>query len=225
MPLDENTRSEVLALFPVLNRLPASVLRQIFEKGHIGERPAGEVLMRQNNECMFMPLVLSGVLRVYKLSATGREISLYRTGPGETCLISVACHLRGEIFPVNVEVEEDVRMLQIPTALYESQIADVPAWKDFIINTLYDRLLESLQVIEEVAFSRVDHRLAQWLLEQSRGRVSSVYATHEGIATELGSAREVISRILGQFRDAGAVNLARGRIRVEKPDYLRAMIN
>jgi CRP/FNR family transcriptional regulator len=154
-----------------------------------------------------------------------REISLYRTGPGETCLISVACHLRGEIFPVNVEVEEDVRMFQIPTAVYQSLMADLPEWKDFIINTLYDRLLESLQVIEEVAFSRVDHRLAQWLLEQSRGKVSSVYATHEGIATELGSAREVISRILGQFRDAGAVHLARGRIRVEKPDYLRAMIN
>lgn len=225
MPKDDQISREVLELFPVLTRLPDSVLEVIFQRGRVSERPAGEILMRQNNECMFMPLVLSGVLRVYKLSATGREISLYRTGPGETCLISVACHIRGEIFPVNVEVEEDVRMFQIPTAVYQSMMADLPEWKDFIINTLYDRLLESLQVIEEVAFSRVDHRLAQWLLEQSRGRVSSVYATHEGIATELGSAREVISRILGQFRDAGAVNLARGRIRVEKPDYLRAMIN
>ncbi len=216
---------EVLRLFPVLNRLPGSMRDTIFQIGRVVERPAGDMLMRQNNQCMFMPLVLSGSLRVYKVSSTGREISLYRTGPGETCLISVACHLRGEIFPVNVEVEEDVRMFQSPTAVYQSVLANHPDWKDFIINTLYDRLLESLQVIEEVAFSRVDHRLAQWLLDQSHGRASSVYATHEGIATELGSAREVISRILGQFRDAGAVNLARGRIRVENPDFLRSMIS
>ena len=225
MAKESDILQEVLRLFPVLSKLPVSTREIIFSQGRVVERPAGDMLMKQNNQCMFMPLVLSGSLRVYKVSASGREISLYRTGPGETCLISVACHLRGENFPVNVEVEEDVRMFQIPTGVYQSVLEEHPAWKDFIIETLYSRLLESLEVIEEVAFSRVDHRLAQWLLDQSRGHVSSVYATHEGIATELGSAREVISRILGQFRDAGAVHLSRGRIRVENPDFLKSMVN
>ncbi len=225
MANDPATIQEVTRLFPVLAHLPDAVKEVVFHHGRVVERPAGDMLMRQNNQCMFMPLVLTGSLRVYKVSSSGREISLYRTGPGETCLISVACHLRGEPFPANVEVEDDVRMFQIPTAVYLSELAPRPEWKDFIISTLYDRLLESLQVIEEVAFSRVDHRLAQWLLDQSRGKASSVYATHEGIATELGSAREVISRILGQFRDAGAVRLSRGRIRVEDPEFLKTMIH
>ena len=224
MPNDVAVIKEVTDLFPVFSQLPDEARKTIFQYGRVVDRPAGDMLMRQNNQCMFMPLVLSGCLRVYKVSASGREISLYRTGPGETCLISVACHLRGESFPVNVDVEEDVRMFQIPTAVYQNVLASHPAWKDFIIGTLYDRLIESLQVIEEVAFSRVDHRLAQWLLDQSKGHPSSVYATHEGIAIELGSAREVISRILGQFRDAGAVKLTRGRVRVENPEYLKTLL-
>lgn len=211
---------EVLSAFPVLGAFDAAQLKTILESGTFSEESAGYVLQRENEKCVYVPLVLSGNLRIYKLSRTGRELTLFRTGPGEICIMSVACQLGSKDFPAAVEVERDVRMFLIPMAVYKALVEPNPGWKDYLIQSLYDRLSEALQVIEEVTFSRVDHRLADWLLEHCRGNPCSIYATHEQIAVELGSAREVVSRILGEFRDNGAVALSRGRIQVTDPAYL-----
>src|SRR5690554_5547116 len=104
--------------FPIITRLNQDQRKLLYMQGQMVDLPASQMLMQQNQQCQFIPLVLSGVLRVYKLSANGREMTLFRTGAGETCLVSIACQLRKEEFPALAQVEEDARIFMLPMYLY-----------------------------------------------------------------------------------------------------------
>ncbi|MFZ5975276.1 MAG: Crp/Fnr family transcriptional regulator [Bacillota bacterium] len=210
-----DTLASLLSLFPVLKTLDEQALEELMREGSLVKRPAGAILMRQGETCPHVPLVLSGVLRVYKLSPGGREMTLYRAVAGDTCLVSVACKLTGEDFPAIAQVEEDAELFFIPTGMFQKHLDRHLPWKDFVILTLYKRLAESLQVLESVTFDRVDRRLAAWLLNLSEEEKSAtLHVTHEQIAAELGSAREVISRMLGEMRHQGWLELGRKRIKI-----------
>ena len=210
-----DTLSSLLSHFPVLKTLEANALDELIREGSLAKRAAGTILMGQGEPCPHVPLVLSGVLRVYKLSAGGREMTLYRAVAGDTCLVSVACKLTGEDFPAIAQVEEDAELFFIPTRVFQKHLDTHLPWKDFVILTLYKRLAESLQVLESVTFDRVDRRLAAWLLNLSEAEKSAtLHVTHEQIAVELGSAREVVSRMLGEMRHQGWLELGRKRIRI-----------
>lgn len=207
--------SSLLSLFPVLKTLESNALDELMREGKLVKRPAGTIMMAQGKPCPNVPLVLSGVLRVYKLSAGGREVTLYRAVAGDACLVSVACKLTGGDFPAIPEVEEDAELFCIPNRVFQKYLDKHLPWKDFVILTLYKRLSESLQVLESVTFNRVDRRLASWLLNFSEAENSAtLHVTHEQIAVELGSAREVISRMLGEMRHQGWLELGRKRIKI-----------
>jgi CRP/FNR family transcriptional regulator len=210
-----DTLSSLLSLFPVLKTLDHNALQELIREGSLVKRTAGTILMRKGEPCPHVPLVLSGVLRVYKLSPGGREMTLYRAAPGDTCLVSVACKLTGEDFPAIAQVEEDAELFFIPGGVFQKYLDTHLPWKDFVILTLYKRLAESLQVLESVTFDRVDRRLAAWLVNHSEEEKSAtLHVTHEQIAVELGSAREVISRMLGEMRHQGWLELGRKRIKI-----------
>jgi len=171
-----------------------------------------------------VPLVLSGQLRVFKLAPNGREMTLFRTGPGETCLVSVACQISGDDFPALAQVETVARLFMIPIVLYEQLLAHKEFWKDFLILTLYRRLSETLSVLEAVAFERTDRRLVTWLLAKTGGGKGQIRTTHETISVELGTAREVVTRLLGDMRQKGLITLGRGRIIILKPDLLAELL-
>jgi CRP/FNR family transcriptional regulator len=208
-------------LFPVLLQLRDQDRRSILESGQIVDVPAGQMLMQQNQQCQFIPLVLSGQLRVFKLSPAGREMTLFRTGPGDTCLLSIACQLKGEEFPALAQVEEDARLFMLPVSVYHAILSPQPVWKDFLIVTLYGHLAAALTTLEAVAFDRTDRRLAGWLVAQMPAQGHTIRCTHEAIAVELGTAREVVSRLLGELKNQGAVSLGRGRIEILRPALLR----
>jgi CRP/FNR family transcriptional regulator len=211
-------------LFPVLAQLPAQDRSILFSAGQIIEVPEEQMLMQQRQQCQFVPFVISGILRIYKLSPNGREMTLYRTASGETCLASIACQLTGEEFPAMAQVEEAAVLFMVPAAVYHEIFDKQLAWKDFLINSMYSHLVETMQTLEAVAFDRTDNRLVQWLLEQTGNQKGTIRYTHEAIAVELGTAREVVSRLLGELKSQGAVQLGRGRIEVIDPVLLQHLI-
>lgn len=221
--LNQEDISQLDRLFPALTGLAPATRDEIFAAGQIIRLPAGQMLMQQNQQCRYVPLVLSGILRVFKVSAGGREITLFRTGPGDTCLVSIACQLRCEDFPALAEVEEEATLFMLPTASYHKLLDGQAAWKDFLVSTLYGHLLTSLEILEAVAFDRTDKRLITWLWDKCGGHQAEIRTTHEAVAIELGTAREVISRLLGDLRERGVVSLGRGRIKIINPDALRTL--
>ena len=211
--------------FPVLKQLNPADRQAIFNSGQVIDLPAGQMLMQQNQQCQFLPLVLSGMLRVFKLSPGGREMTLYRTGPGDTCLLSIACQIKGEDFPALAQVEMRAKLFMLPMKVYHEVLDANLIWKDFLILTIYRHLTETMETLEAVAFNRTDRRLAAWLLANLSGGSPVVHCTHEAIAIELGTAREVISRLLGELKNQGAVSLGRGKIEITDPARLRRLLD
>ncbi len=210
-------------LFPVFRQLSEKDRQTVFSAGHIAALPDGQMLMKQDGECRFVPMVISGILRVYKLSPNGREMTLYRIGAGDTCIISIACQIREEDFPALAEVQGESQIFMLPSYVFREVLMKNPDWKDFLISSLYGHLTEVMQTLEAVAFDRTDRRLAAWLLEKSRGGTVPVTCTHEDIAVELGTAREVVSRLLGSLKSRGAVTMSRGKVKVVSAVLLRKL--
>lgn len=223
--ITQNQIKKIDHVFPVLTRLGERERQTLHSAGQVIELPAGQMLMQQNQQCQFIPLVLAGLLRVFKLSPGGREMTLYRTGPGDTCLASIACQLKGEDFPALAQVEEPASLFMVPITVYHEVLDKQMAWKDYLVKALYDHLTETMETLEAVAFDRTDRRLANWLLEQVNGQKGQIQATHEAIAIELGTAREVVSRLLGELKSHGAVSLGRGKIEILAPAILQEMID
>jgi CRP/FNR family transcriptional regulator len=211
-------------LFPVLAHMPEQERRQLFSAGQVVILPKDQMLMQQNQQCLFIPFVMSGILRIYKLSLNGREMTLYRTGPGETCLVSIACQLKGEDFPALAQVEEKVQLFMLPTGVYHAVLDHNVVWKDFLITSIYEHLTEVMQTLEAVAFDRMDYRLINWLLEKTNGKPGTIRYTHEAIAIELGTAREVISRLLGELKSKGALTLGREKIEIKNLSLLKQLL-
>lgn len=223
--IDQNQQKLLLQLFPVLTTLSDADQKSIFQTGQIISLPRGQMLLQPNQQCQYVPLVITGQLRVYRLSENGREMTLFRTGPGETCLMSVACRIKNEEFPAQAQVEDPATLFMLPLPVYHNVLDRSSAWKDFLIVTLYDRLAETMETLEAVAFDRTDRRLASWLLGQTGGSKGEIRTTHETIAVELGTVREVISRLLGEFRNKQVLTLGRGRIEILEPDFLQDMLD
>lgn len=211
-------------LFPVLAHLPEQDRRHLFATGQVVSLPKNQMLMQQNQQCLFIPFVMSGILRIYKLSPNGREMTLYRIGPGETCLVSIACQLKGEDFPALAQVEEKAQLFMLPTGVYHALLDQNVAWKDFLITSIYEHLTEVMQTLEAVAFDRMDYRLIRWLLEKTNDKPGMIRYTHEAIAIELGTAREVITRLLGELKSKGVISLGRERIEIKNAALLKRLL-
>ena len=185
----------------------------------------GTVLYEEGFPCPQVPMLLSGSVRVYKLSESGREITLYRVKPGQICVLSSSCVLAGRDarLPAIAEAESEGELLAIPPHVFRRLLKELPGLQDYIGTVLTGRLADLMSVVDEVAFGRVHPRLAEMLAAAAGARPDGVVkATHAQLATELGTAREVVSRILKEFEHTGLVRLGRGRIEVLDPKGLKA---
>jgi CRP/FNR family transcriptional regulator len=168
------------------------------------------VLFDARQPCRGFPLLLEGSVRVAKSSASGREIVLYRVGPGQGCLLSGGCLLGDTDYTARAVAEEDVTLVSLPPALFQELMLGFEPFRRFVFGMYGERLAEVMELVEEVAFRRLDARLAQLLAQ--RGPV--IEATQQQLADELGSVREIVSRLLRQFEERGWVELARNRVTV-----------
>lgn len=173
----------------------------------------GEVILREDTYISSIPLVVSGSIKVLRTDETGREILLYYIYAGESCIMSFLGGLHDETSKVKAVAEEETEILFVPMARVTHLIRENAEWLDFIFRLYHKRFEELLEVINAVAFKKLDERLLD-LLEKKRKLTGSgvLQVTHEQLANELGTARVVISRLLNQLADEGRVKLGRNKI-------------
>jgi CRP/FNR family transcriptional regulator len=216
MPAD--LRQRLLERFPLFAGLPAGLLDELLNGVQQVRAPAGSVLFDERQPCSGFPLVLEGSVRVGKAAPNGREIVLYRVEPGEGCILSGGCLLGNSDYSATGVAETDVVLLRIPPALFHQLMVHFEPFRRFVFDMYGQRLAEVMELVEAVAFHRLDARLAQLLIR--RGPI--VQATHQSIADELGSVREIVSRLLRSFEQRGWVRLERERVTLLDPMALAA---
>ena len=204
------TRSRLLERFPVFSDLSEQRLAEVLAQAQLRQLPANQTMFEPNMPCAGFPLVLDGSVRVAKLAPTGREIVLYRVAPGEGCILAGSCLLGHHDFSATAVAESDVTVLVIPPALFQELVLQHEPFRRFVFDMYGARLAEVMELLEEVAFRRLDTRLAQLLIQ--RGPV--INATHQNLADELGSVRVFVSRLLRNFEQRDWVKLERERVTV-----------
>jgi CRP/FNR family transcriptional regulator, anaerobic regulatory protein len=173
----------------------------------------GEVIMREGDACTALPFVLEGRIRVYRTAESGREITLYRIGSGESCILSSGCVSGAAAFPGTAVAETETSAAFLPAARVNRLFAESAAFRSFVLSQYSARMADIIELVEEVAFRHVDERLAELLVELSASAgVEFVAATHQELASSIGTSREVVSRILKDWEDRGALELKRGEI-------------
>lgn len=205
--MDEN----LLARFEGLNRLPQDVRRTLVERSRLVHLSEGATVFGAGRVPENLLLLVSGTVRVQQSSESGREIVLYRIEAGQSCVLTTACLLAHQAYNAEGIAETDVEAIAIPKPVFDDLLARSQAFRDFVFVAYSQRITDLFRVIDEVAFGRIDVRLAERLLQLSRGG-RQVQATHLQLASELGTAREVVSRQLTDFQRRGLIEQARGRI-------------
>lgn len=202
---------EWLAAFPDLSELEGSAKELLLKYARIVDAPVGTVGYREGGPCGAYVMRLAGRSRVFKMSTSGREILLYRVHAGETCVITTTCLLGNSDYPASTIVEEAITDVIIPAAAFNQLMIDSKVFRTFVM-TNYGALISDLIVLlDEVAFHNLDARLAKLLLEAGS---DSVKRTHQQIADELGTAREVVSRQVKRFEQKNWVALGRGQVEI-----------
>lgn len=175
--------------------------------------PTGTYLFREHEGCGRIGFVLAGVVRVFKEHPSGRSITLYRLGAGDSCILSMTCALSHPIHQASAVVEEEASLLMITTEEFRNLVARSSEARDYVFSLFASRLTDVLLLLEEVVFHRMDERLAALLLEHSaRAGSDTIDTTHERLADEAGTVREVVTRILRDFVQRGAIEVQRGKI-------------
>ncbi len=178
--------------------------------------PAGAMIFDEHQPCQGFPFILAGCIRVTKAAANGRELPLYRVLPGESCIITSSCLLGHADYNARGIAEAETTLALLPRALFDELLAQ-SCFRDFVFRLFSERIADLMQLVTEVAFHKLDQRLANLLL----GRGRRVRATHQQLADELGSVREMVSRLLKGFADQGLVSLSREQIEILDPAGLR----
>jgi len=191
-----------IAQFPGLSRLEPAVRDVLTAKSAVVAVPEGTVIFGPGKSPENLLLLLDGRVRVQQVSEGGHEIVLYRVEAGQSCVLTTACLLAHEDYAAEGIAETDIRAVAIPRTVFDELVSQSIAFRNFIFTAYARRITDLFQVIEDIAFQRVDIRLAQKLLELAR-MTDQVRATHQQLSVELGTAREVISRQLGEFQRRG----------------------
>ena len=218
-------KREVLGKIPFLSEVPAELQRAFLSEASVVHLDAGAYFLREGDSCEELAIVATGRIRVFKLGETGHEITLYHVGPGELCPLNVACILSDRPVPAMARIEEEVEAVVVPASRFRRWIAEHEALRTFVFEMFSARLGEVMSLVEEVSFRRMDQRLARYLDScfTQAGQGGSVDRTHAEIAADLGTAREVVSRLLKEFERLGAISLSRGRITLRNSDLLREL--
>lgn len=212
--IDAEARARVGSALTILERLEPEIAREFIEQSMLMRFARGRDIMDAGDRVDAVPLVISGSIRVYQIADSGREITLYRFGAGECCVLSADSILGDRLFPARAQVLEDAEVVMIPAKRFNDWLARSPAWRDFVFGAMSQRLVSLMHTLDDVAFARLDRRIAALLARRTERDSSSIRITHQEIADELGSSREVVSRVLEDLQDQGVVRLSRGVIEI-----------
>jgi len=211
---------EWLEHFPSLKQIESDSWRTACRNARVIELPPEQSLFHAGDPCRQFLLVIEGSIRVQKLAENGREILLYRVEAGQSCILTTACLLGSSPYQAEAFTETAVTAVLIPALEFGQALDECKAVRQFVFEGYGQRLTELLMLIEAISFGRLDSRLAERLL-QAEGR--ELKTTHQQLARELGTAREVVSRTLKDFEHKGWVRLGRGSIALLAPEQLRGL--
>ncbi len=200
-------------LRPLMRGYSDDAFERLAALSQLATLPSNTLLFAPGETCKQAFIVVSGNARVEVVADSGREVILYRVQPGETCLMTTACLSSDKNYSAYGITETEVEAVIIPRAAFLSLLGNCEEFRGFIFGSYGNRFADIMVFIEEVLFQRLDKRLAAFLLKHA-GADGMVENTHQAIATELGSAREVLSRELKSFERSGLVRLHRGRVEV-----------
>ncbi len=209
----------LLALYPTLNGLPANLAEPFRAQVQPFQAPPGAILFDQDGPCTAFVLFLEGEVEVSRPSANGREIVLYRLQPGDTCVLTLNCLLGQATYPARAVARRPIVGLRVPYPLFQRLLDEAPAFRAAMFTLFSRRLTRLMNLVEGMAFAPVEQRLAQALIE----RGPDISATHQQLADAVGTAREVVSRQLRVWAEAGLVATQRGALQLLKPDILQAI--
>ena len=207
---------------PALAELDPPVRVELARRARVVSAPAGATIFAPGQTADHLLFLLSGTVRVSQTSDSGREIVLYRVEPGQSCVMTTACLLADEAYQAEGVAETPVEAVAIPHAVFDDLASRSTAFRDLIFHAYAQRIHDLFRVINDVAFGRIDIRLAQRLLALSRGG-DTIETTHQQLAVELGTAREVVSRQLQEFQRQGWITLSRGAIRIDMRNALETL--
>ena len=211
-----------LESFPPLLALEPTARETLAKSARMVEAPIGTIGYREGGACGAYVMRLAGQSRVYKMSASGREILLYRVHAGETCVITTTCLLGHSNYPASTIVEQPITDVIIPAAAFNQLMIDSAVFRTFVMTNYGALITDLIMLLDEVAFHSLDARLAKLLLETGSDIINR---THQLMADELGTAREVVSRQLKRFEQKGWVTLGRGHVEISDRVKLVKMSN
>lgn len=211
--ISQDQHDRIVRAVPVFRHADPQLVREFQRTASFARIPTGRDVFIEGDRTDAIALLLSGVVRVYKIGETGREITLYRFGQGESCILTASAILSRQSFPAIATVEQEAEAVMIPADSFRDWVRRYEQWRGYVFDLLSQRLTSVMAIVDEVAFRRVDTRVASFLLDRARSG-NPVQTTHQEIAAELGSSREVISRIIEGFAGEGLVRTARGVIEI-----------
>lgn len=212
--------------FPIWNKLTADQQAHILSVSEFRHVKSGTVLHDGGPECMGLILVRSGQLRAYMLSDEGREVTICRFFDMDICLFSASCAMPNMQFDIFIAAEKDCDLWIIPACLYKNLMEESLPVASYSCDLICNHFSELMWLMEQIMWRRFDERLAKFLLEESRLESSDVLImTHDKIANHLGTAREVVTRMLRYFQSEGMVKLTRGAVEITSRKKLSLLLN
>lgn len=218
-----NKLTKLIEKFPALDNMESSAKALLMEQVTYRSAPQGCMLFSEGNLCKGYVLLLSGSVKVQKVSQSGREIVLYRVEERETCIMTANCLLANSDYHAQGIAETDIELAIIPQGCFNQLLGASELFRNFVFEVYAQRMSTLMLLIEEVVFKKLDERLAKLLLEKASQQTLSI--THQDLATELGSVREVVSRQMKNFERQGLISLSRGKISICDKEALAAYPN
>ena len=191
------------------------LLEQLDIKARPASVEAGQKLLNMGDTVKHIPIVLKGRLRISRMEADGRELLLYYVNPIESCAMTFTCCMQQYPSEIQAEAEEDTELLAIPINVMDEWLVKYPTWKAFVMKTIRGRFNELLGTIDQIAFHKLDERLIHFLKEKSKASGSAlINLSHEQIAANLATSREVVSRLLKKLENDKKVLLFRNQLKI-----------
>ncbi len=201
-----------LKIFPVFRNEQTQQLEQLLANGVKKNLSKGDSLYFEGDLCQGIGFLLSGEIRIFKIGENGREITLYEVFPGETCILNASCLLSNQRYPANATATADGTIIFIPAGLFMGMMSVSVIMRNFIFALFSRRFNEIIELLEEVTFGKLNERLSEYLIEKSSNDL--LLTSHQMIANDLGTSREVISRLLKDFERKGQVALSRNQVKI-----------
>ena len=215
---------DLAAYFPIWGKLTSQQQARLSQSATYRQVPAGTLLHSGGGDCLGLLLVGSGQLRAFILSEEGREITLYRLFEMDICLFSASCMMRSIQFDIAIQAEKDCQVWVIPPDVYKELMEQSAPLANYTNDIMSSRFSEVMWLMEQVMWKSFDRRLAAFLLEESVLEGTPLLRlTHEKIANHMGTAREVVTRMLRYFQDEGLVRLTRGSVELIDSSRLRTL--